>query len=57
VNDIIIAVIGTKITSDGDLAGILLPLAQGTRVKVTVQRGSGQKTYTATLGERPPSGN
>ena len=55
VNDIIIAVNATTINGDGDLAGLLLPLSPGTSVTVTVQRGANQRTFTVTLGERPPS--
>jgi S1-C subfamily serine protease len=54
-NDIIVAVNGTTININGDLAGILLPLAPGKQVKVTEQWGTGQQTVTVTLGERPPS--
>lgn len=53
--DIIVAVNGTRVTGNGDLAGILLSLPPGTRVQVTVQRGSSQQTMTVTLGERPTS--
>ncbi len=53
VGDIIIAVNGTTINGNGDLAGILQQLSPGTQVKITVQRGSAQKTVTVTLGERP----
>ena len=53
--DIIVAVNGAQVTGNADLAGILLSLAPGTRVQVTVQRGSSQQTMTVTLGERPTS--
>jgi S1-C subfamily serine protease len=53
--DIIVAVNGTRVTGNADLAGILLSLSPGTRVQVTVQRGSSQQTMTVTLGERPTS--
>jgi S1-C subfamily serine protease len=53
--DIIVAVNGVQVTGNADLAGILLSLAPGTRVQVTVQRGSSQQTMTVTLGERPTS--
>lgn len=51
--DIIVTVNQSQITSSGDLAGVLLALAPGTRVQVTVQRGTSQQTVTVTLGERP----
>jgi S1-C subfamily serine protease len=53
--DIIIAVNGTKVAGNAALAGILLSLEPGTRVQVTVQRGSAQQKLTVTLGERPTS--
>jgi S1-C subfamily serine protease len=55
--DIIIAVNGTKVADNAALAGILLSLEPGTRVQVTVQRGSSQQKLTVTLGERPTSAN
>lgn len=55
VSDMIIAVNGTTITGDVDPSGILVPLPPGTSVKVTVQRGNGQQTFTVTLGKRPPT--
>lgn len=53
VGDIIVAVNGTKLTGNGDLAGTLLALAPGTTVKVTFQRGSAQQTVEVTVSERP----
>jgi S1-C subfamily serine protease len=53
--DIIIAVNQTTITGNGDLAGVLLPLSPGTKIQVTVQRGSSQPRFTVQLGERPAS--
>lgn len=55
--DIIVGVNGTPINGNGDLAGILLSLAPGTPVKVTVQRGSAQQQINVTLGEKPASAN
>ncbi len=51
--DIIVAVNGHPITDNGDLASALTTQSPGTKVTVTVQRGSGQHTFTVTLGERP----
>jgi S1-C subfamily serine protease len=53
--DIIIAVNGTRVSGNAELAGVLLSLKPGTRVQVTVQRGSSQQNMTVTLGERPTS--
>ena len=55
--DIIVAVNGATVNGSGDLAGILQALAPGTRVKVTIQRGSSQRQVTVTLGERPTNPN
>ncbi|HEU5439854.1 MAG TPA: trypsin-like peptidase domain-containing protein [Ktedonobacterales bacterium] len=51
--DIILTVNQSQIASSGDLAGVLLALAPGTRVQVMAQRGTSQQTVTVTLGERP----
>jgi S1-C subfamily serine protease len=51
--DILIAVSGTSIMGNGDLAGMLLGLEPGTQVQLTVQRGHSQQQVVATLGERP----
>jgi S1-C subfamily serine protease len=53
--DVIVTVNGAQIGSSSDLAGILLNQAPGSKVSVTVQRGSSQKTFSVTLGERPPN--
>ena len=54
--DVIVAVNGTQVSSSTDLAGILLNDAPGTKVSVTVARGSSQKTFSVSLGERPANG-
>jgi S1-C subfamily serine protease len=51
--DVITAVNGAQVGSSNDLAGILLNQSPGTKVSVTVERGSSQKTFSVTLGERP----
>ena len=51
--DIIIAVNGQSVTSNGDLAALLISDSPGTQVKVTIARGSGQQNISVTLGERP----
>jgi S1-C subfamily serine protease len=51
--DVITAVNGTQVGSSNDLAGILLNQSPGTKVSVTVERGSSRKTFSVTLGERP----
>jgi S1-C subfamily serine protease len=53
VGDIIVAVNGQPVANSGELASVLLALAPGTRIKVTIQRGASQQTIPATLGERP----
>jgi S1-C subfamily serine protease len=53
--DIIIDVNGQSVVSSSALASALLPLAPGTKVKITVVRGSSRPTITVTLGERPAS--
>jgi S1-C subfamily serine protease len=53
--DVIVAVNGQAISGSDDLAGAVLNQAPGTRVTLTVQRGSSQQTLTVTLGERPAS--
>jgi S1-C subfamily serine protease len=54
--DVIIAVNGTAVTSNSDLAGALLSQTPGTKVTVTVQRGASQVKIDVTLGERPANG-
>lgn len=51
--DIIIGVNGQAVGNSGDLASALLSQSPGTKVKITVARGSSQQTLTVTLGERP----
>lgn len=51
--DIIVAVNQSQVTGNSDLAGVLLALPPGTRVQVSVQRGSAKQQVTVTLGERP----
>jgi serine protease Do len=43
--DIILAINQAQVSSNGDLSGALLALAPGTRVQVTVQRGSSRHRY------------
>ncbi len=57
VGDVITAVNGTQINNSDDLAGVLLNLTPGTKVNVTVERGSSQQMITVTLGERPANLN
>jgi S1-C subfamily serine protease len=54
--DVITAVGGTTVTGNSDLAGVLLSQAPGTKVTVTVQRGTSQVKIDVTLGERPANG-
>ena len=51
--DIILAVNQTQVAGNGALAGILLSLAPGTLVDVTVRRGSSHQRTSVTRGERP----
>ncbi len=51
--DVIIAVNGHAIAGGSDLASALLNLAPGTKITVTLVRGTAQQTVTVTLGERP----
>ncbi len=51
--DIILAINQSQVAGNGDLSGVLLALAPGTRVQVTVQRGGAQRQLNVTLGERP----
>jgi S1-C subfamily serine protease len=55
--DVIFDVDGTTINGSGDLSGVLLPLAPGTKVTVKVQRGNSQVSVSVTLGERPADAN
>jgi S1-C subfamily serine protease len=51
--DIITALDGQAISGNGDLSGTLLARSPGTKVQVTVYRGSSKTPLTVTLGERP----
>ena len=51
--DIVLEINQTQVAGNGALAGILLSLAPGTRVDVTVRRGSSHQRTSVTLGERP----
>ena len=53
--DVITAVNGTTITNNSDLAGALQNQAPGSKVTLTVVRGTSTVTITVTLGERPVS--
>jgi S1-C subfamily serine protease len=53
VGDVIVAVNGQTISTEEDLAGVVLSRTPGTKVSIQVQRGSGQQTIQVTLGERP----
>jgi S1-C subfamily serine protease len=51
--DVIVAVNGQAVSDNGDLASALLSRSPGTKVTVTVVRGSSQATISVTLGQRP----
>jgi S1-C subfamily serine protease len=53
--DIITRVNSTAIEGNADLASVLLAQSPGSRVQLTLQRGSNQQQVTVTLGERPAS--
>ncbi len=53
--DIIVAVNGQPVTDSADLAGVIFDQAPGTKVSITVMRGSSSLTLSVTLGERPVS--
>lgn len=53
--DIIVAVNGTSISSSDDLAAATLARLPGTKVTLTVVRGSSQLSISLSLGERPVS--
>jgi len=53
--DVITAVNGHAVSSGSDLSGILLNSKPGSKVTLSIVRGSGQMTITVTLGERPVS--
>jgi S1-C subfamily serine protease len=51
--DVIVAVDGHSVASSSDLTSILFSRAPGTKVTLTIVRGSSQTTVSVTLGERP----
>lgn len=53
--DIITAINGQTVTSSDEIASAVLTQTPGTKITVTVLRGSSQMTLTVTLGERPAS--
>ena len=55
--DIITAVNGTAVSNSGDLAAALESQSPGTKVTLTVARGSGKQQIGVTLGQRPSSGS
>ncbi len=55
--DVIIALGGNMINASSDLSGALLNDAPGTKVTMTVMRGTQQLSITVTLGERPTNLN
>ncbi len=52
-NDVITAVDGTDITTNGQLVRIIQAKAPGTQVKITFYRGTSKSTVTVTLGSTP----
>lgn len=53
VGDIIVGVNGLQINDGNDLASALLSQQPGTKVSLTIMRGSQRQTISVTLGERP----
>ena len=53
VGDVITAINGQTVNTNSDLSSALLNDAPGTKVTLTIMRGSSQSTVTITLGERP----
>jgi S1-C subfamily serine protease len=53
VGDVITAIDGQTVNSNSDLAGALLSDTPGSKVTLTILRGTTQHTITITLGERP----
>lgn len=51
--DVITKVDGTTVTDNNDLAGALQNKAPGSKVSLTVVRGTSTQTISVTLGERP----
>jgi S1-C subfamily serine protease len=54
-NDVITKVNGTPVNNNSDLSGALQNQAPGSKVSLTVVRGSSTLTISVTLGERPAS--
>jgi S1-C subfamily serine protease len=54
--DVITAVNGQAVASNDDLAAAILSQSPGTRVTMTVERGTSQLTVTITLGQRSANG-
>lgn len=52
-NDVITGINGQSVNSNSDLASALLNSAPGTKVTLTILRGTNQMDITITLGERP----
>lgn len=52
--DVITAVDGTEITTNGQLVRLIQAKAPGTQVKITIYRGTSKSTVTVTLGSTPP---
>ncbi|RJO62651.1 MAG: PDZ domain-containing protein [Dehalococcoidia bacterium] len=52
--DVITAVDGTEITTNGQLVRLIQAKAPGTQVKITFYRGTSKSTVTVTLGSTPP---
>jgi serine protease Do len=52
-NDVITAVDGTDITTNGQLVQLIQAKAPGTQVKITFYRGASKSTVTVTLGATP----
>ena len=55
--DIIVAVNKQSVTNNGDLASLLISDSPGTKVTLTIARGSSQQNIQVTLGERPTNLN
>lgn len=54
-NDIILSIEGTEITSKEDINSLLMEYNAGDTVIITVQRGNDKVDLTVTLGERTSS--
>jgi S1-C subfamily serine protease len=52
-NDVITAVDGTAITTNGQLVQLIQVKAPGTQVQITYYRGTSKSTVTVTLGSTP----